>query len=87
MTGKVKKKILIDKSMLFSDIMKYPRAMEVLFKKGLHCVGCSMASFETLEQGCLMHGLNPDKVVGEINKRLNKTSKKNKKKSKEASKK
>jgi hybrid cluster-associated redox disulfide protein len=80
MKKNIKKKAAINKSMKFIEIMEYPEAMEILFKKGLHCVGCEMASFETLEQGCIMHGLNPDKVVDEINKKI---SKKSNKKSKE----
>lgn len=82
--AKAKNKDIVKKTMMFADIMEYPEAVEVLFKSGMHCVGCSMASFETIEQGCLSHGLNPNKIVDEINKKLskklNKTKGKGKKK-------
>jgi hydroxylamine reductase len=61
-------------------MQKYPEAAEILFKKGMHCMGCEMAGFETLEQGCVMHGLNANKIVDEINKKISKTKSKRSKK-------
>lgn len=64
---------LINKKMKFTEVLKiYPPASEVFAERGMHCFGCSMASFETLEQGALMHGLDSDKIVDEINKKLRK---------------
>ena len=63
----------ITKKMKFSEIMKkHPEVAEFLFEKGMHCFGCAMAQFETLEQGALAHGMNPDELVEEINKELEK---------------
>jgi len=71
------KKQKITKYMSFSEIIeKNPDAMEVLFSKGMHCIGCGMASMENLEQGAMMHGLDPDKLVEEINKSVNEKPKK-----------
>lgn len=53
----------------FSEIMKDEKAMSVLLEKGMHCVGCMFASFETLEQGCKVHGLDVDEVLKELNKK------------------
>ncbi len=65
------KKELITKKMKFSEIMKkYPEVTESLFEKGMHCIGCVMSQFETLEQGALMHGMDPDELVEEINKKI-----------------
>ena len=59
----------ITKDMPFSEaLQKYPAAAKVFFKHGMSCVGCPMAMSETVEQGCLAHGLDPDKIVAEINK-------------------
>ena len=70
----------INKKMNFMEIIeKNPEAVEILFSKGMHCIGCGMAASETLEQGALMHGLNPDKLVEEINKKSLKKQKKSKK--------
>ena len=64
---------LVNKKMSFGEIMnRYPQTAEILMKSGMHCFGCSMAMYETLEQGALMHGINPDKIVNEINKKVGK---------------
>ena len=39
----------------------------ILFEKGMHCIGCGMAGFETLEQGALVHGIDVDELVKELN--------------------
>lgn len=77
---------MIDKKMTFTEIIeKEPEAIEILFKKGMHCIGCGAAAFETLEEGALAHGINPDKLVAEINKKFEKKDKKPKKKTKKKS--
>jgi len=47
-----------------------PKAAEILFKAGLSCIGCPMAMQETIEQGCLAHGMSK-KEIDELIKRLN----------------
>lgn len=70
----------ITKEMTFQEILdKNPDAVMILLEKGMHCIGCGMAGFETLEQGAMVHGLNPDELVEEINNSLDKTKKKKKK--------
>jgi hybrid cluster-associated redox disulfide protein len=60
-------KIKADMSM--GDILaKYPETAEVFQKHGLHCLGCAIASFETLEQGALAHGMDIDKLLEDLNK-------------------
>ncbi|MFA7708121.1 MAG: DUF1858 domain-containing protein, partial [Candidatus Pacearchaeota archaeon] len=64
-----KVKSSITKQMTFSEIMqKHPEAMMFLMEKGMHCCACHMAAQETLEEGCIAHGLNPDEIVKELNK-------------------
>jgi len=66
------KKTVIDKSTKFSELMqKHPEAIEILLDKGMHCIGCHLAIHETLEQGALMHGLDPEQLVREINNKIN----------------
>ncbi|MEJ2267727.1 MAG: DUF1858 domain-containing protein [Nanoarchaeota archaeon] len=50
---------------------KNPKAVEILFDSGMHCVGCPMAMQETLEQGCLGHGMS-EKEIDKLVERLNK---------------
>jgi len=56
-----------------SEILRINQnAAEVLFKKGLSCIGCPMAMQETLEEGCMAHGMSK-KEIDELIERLNKT--------------
>jgi hybrid cluster-associated redox disulfide protein len=72
-TVKIKQSQLITKNTTFGDIInKYPAAAEILLSKGLHCIGCGMAFAETIEQGAIMHGINPEELVKELNKKLGK---------------
>ena len=67
----VKKKQLITKNMTFSQILKkYPETAEVFFKEGMSCVGCPLAMQETVEQGCEAHGINVEKMLKELNKKI-----------------
>lgn len=55
----------------FGEILeKYPEIGELLFEKGMHCVGCYMSTNESLKDGALAHGIDPKKLVKEINKKL-----------------
>lgn len=49
---------------------KAQRLAQELSNAGLHCVGCGAATWETLEAGCLTHGMSFDMIEGLI-RRLN----------------
>ena len=62
----------ISKSTTFQELLeKRPEAAGIIAARGLHCLGCSGALFESIEQGSKMHGLNDEeisKMISEINK-------------------
>lgn len=62
----MKNKITKD-STFYELINKFPKASEFLMEKGLMCGGCPMAQLETIEQGALAHGLDPKKLIKELN--------------------
>ena len=62
------KKNTITKEMTFVELIETnPKAAKSLAEKGLFCGGCPMAQFETIEQGAIMHGVNVDKLIKELN--------------------
>ena len=71
-----KKQVKITKEMSIEEIInRIPNSAEIMFSKGLHCVGCHVAASESLEQGAKAHGLSDKKIadmVKEINKLANK---------------
>ncbi len=65
------KKNKITKDMTLGEIVsKFPESAGIMTKYGLHCVGCHVAAWETLEDGAKAHGLDKkkiEKMVKELN--------------------
>ena len=71
-TIQAKGKKEITGKMTFGEILHdHPESVEILFNNGLHCIGCGMAMYETLEEGCQAHGMNK-KEIDALIKKLNK---------------
>ncbi len=59
----------ITKEMPITEIVQvYPQTHEIFRKFNLGCIGCIAASFETLEDGLIAHGINVEEFLTEINK-------------------
>lgn len=53
----------ITKTMTLGEIAaKHPGSVGILMKYGLHCIGCSVATWEILEQGAMAHGIDGKKL-------------------------
>ena len=39
---------------------------------GMHCIGCASAEGESLEEAAMVHGLNADELVANVNDYLSK---------------
>lgn len=53
----------VDTQMLIIDIMeRWPEATEILMSCGMSCVTCGSALYESLEEACMVHGLDPEDV-------------------------
>lgn len=60
--------MVIKKDMIISDVLSLDQGtVPIFFKNGLHCLGCVMASGETIEEACMVHGLNVDNLLFELN--------------------
>lgn len=58
----------INKDMIISEVLNMDRGtVPIFFKNGLHCLGCVMASGETIEEACMVHGLDCDTLIDELN--------------------
>lgn len=70
---KTKKQAGINKEMSFADVLhKHPELANEFMQSGLHCMGCPMAMSESIEQGCIAHGIDSDKLIEKINKKIKK---------------
>ena len=71
-----KEKGISEKTNLNEIIINNPQAADVFEKYGLHCIGCSFAGGETLEQGAQVHGMSKKmikKMVDDVNKVVKKS--------------
>ncbi len=54
-----KEKEAITKDMTLGDVVsRYPEAAMVMVKYGLHCIGCHVAAWESIEDGARSHGIS-----------------------------
>ena len=53
---------------IFQAMRMRPDVVEKLLNMGMGCGGCQFAMMETIEQGAMVHGLDAEKVLKEINK-------------------
>ena len=60
--------IKITKEMIIGDILnEAPDMAPILMAAGMHCIGCPSAQGETLEEAAMVHGLDADLLVDQIN--------------------
>ena len=61
-------KIEITKDMLVGDIVNnIEGAAGALMESGMHCLGFPASQSESLENACMVHGLNVDEVLAKVN--------------------
>lgn len=69
----------IKKDMTLGEVVvKFPETVRVMMGYGLHCVGCHVAAYETIEQGAAAHGMDKkeiEKMLNDMNAALEKKSK------------
>ena len=58
----------ITKDMTIGQIININEGLiPVLMAGGMHCVGCPSSQMETLEEAAMVHGLDADVLVAQIN--------------------
>ncbi|MGC4018438.1 MAG: DUF1858 domain-containing protein [Muricomes sp.] len=67
-------KTVITKDMLIGDILRLDGTLApVLMEMGMHCLGCPSSQMESLEDACMVHGVNADDMAAKLNSRLGAT--------------
>ena len=59
-----------EKTLIGEIVNKHPEAVEVLLSIGMHCLGCPASQMESLEEACMVHGMDAAPVVEAINARI-----------------
>ena len=43
-------------------VAKWPEAAQVMLDYGLHCVGCGISEVDSIEAGCMVHGMSEEEM-------------------------
>lgn len=61
----------ITKDMIIADVLKkYPQTVDVFNGFNMGCVSCMGVQNESLEKGCLMHGMDVKELVDALVKKV-----------------
>lgn len=61
----------VSKDMIIADLIAVDQGIiPILMSAGMHCIGCPSAQGESLEEASMVHGLDADAIVNEINNYL-----------------
>ena len=57
----------INKDTKIGEIVeKYPEKVDVLLSAGMHCIGCPASQAETLEEACMVHGIDVEDLLKKL---------------------
>jgi len=58
----------ITKDMTIKQVLdKDVNTAAIFFESGMHCVGCPSSSGESVEEACMVHGIDCDTLVAKLN--------------------
>lgn len=61
----------ISKDMLIGQLIQVDESIPpILMRAGMHCLGCPASQGESLEEACMVHGIDCDTLVSQINEIL-----------------
>lgn len=59
----------IEKTTIIGDILDIaPETAPLFMSIGMHCLGCPASRGETVEEACMVHGVDADEMLVELNK-------------------
>ena len=57
----------ISKDMIIADLVAIDQnIIVILMRAGMHCIGCPSSIGESLEEACMVHGLDVNVVLADI---------------------
>ena len=60
--------VKIEKDTIIGDILDVaPQSAPLFFAIGMHCLGCPSSRGETVEQACMVHGVDVDALLEKLN--------------------
>lgn len=64
-------KMKISKNTVIGDILDLDESTAPFFlEMGMHCLGCPASRGESIQEACMVHGVDPDVLVEKLNAHL-----------------
>ncbi len=61
----------VNKDMIIHDMLQIdPGIGPILMASGMHCIGCPASQGESLEEAAMVHGLQVDELIKDVNEYL-----------------
>ena len=61
----------ITKDTIIGDILDIaPETAPIFLSIGMHCLGCPSSRGETVEQACMVHGVDVDDLLAKVNQMI-----------------
>lgn len=58
----------VTKDIIIGELILIDRGIiPILMNAGMHCIGCPSSQGETLEEACMVHGMDVDVLIKDIN--------------------
>lgn len=58
----------VSKDMIIAELIQVDQGLiPILMNAGMHCLGCPSAQGESLEEAAMVHGIDADKLVDDMN--------------------
>ena len=60
--------MMIEKNITIGELLeKAPEKADILLEAGMHCLGCPASQAETLEEACMVHGIDVEELLEKLN--------------------
>lgn len=58
----------IEKTTKIGELLEIaPEKAEILLSAGMHCLGCPASQEETIEEACMVHGIDVEDIISKLN--------------------
>ena len=63
-----REKMKIENTMTIGELLEVaPEKAEILLNVGMHCLGCPASQGETIEEACMVHGIDVEELIQVLN--------------------
>ena len=53
---------------IIGDIVDFDEdTADIFLESGIHCIDCPVSRMESVEEACIVHGVDPDELIAKLN--------------------